>query len=139
MKSLPGKKVIYSYLRHLVVTAAAIARVYTGIHKTSLYHVTYAELKYVAIALGTSIIPQIRFTALPLAKRLVIKHYPQFAWVVTDAANAADTHLAEIAPTPVQETPTPVEVTQLPEGQFAEPTGVQPLFTEVAPANQSVN
>lgn len=78
------KTVIYSYLRHLVITAYGIALTYTSLKHQSIYKVTGAELKYVAIALWTSVLPQLRHTA-PIAVNLYIKKkYPALASALKD-------------------------------------------------------
>ena len=102
-----SRKVVYSYLRHVVGATAGILWAEANFSVLRLSHLTAHDYRMALHSLWVAAIFQTRFAVLPLVKRYVTKRYPQFVWIFNDAATAIDTRLAELTPTE----PAPVSAT----------------------------
>lgn len=131
-----NKKVIYSYLRHLVVTAAGIALAVVKVKHIPLLHLTKTDLITIANAVWLAILPQLRFAVQPLVNVYLKKKFPSLGLSIQDfiaASNPATTTAGDTLPAQVASTPANATI-----NYSATPVVVTPPTPVVETSNVSV-
>ena len=101
-----NKQVLFSYLRHLAVTAVGIAIAVIQTKHIGLTHITKSEVLTVANAVWLAVLPQLRFGAEPLINAYLKKQYPALGIVLSDLESFNSQAIDEaVAPAPVAQAP----------------------------------
>ena len=82
-----NKQALFSYLRHLAVTAAGIAIAIVQTQHIGLAHLSKTDVLTVANAVWLAILPQLRFGAKPFIDAYLKKQYPALGIVLADLAS----------------------------------------------------
>jgi len=97
-----NKQILFSYLRHLAVTAVGAVIAIVNVKHIGLTHLTKADALVVGNAVWLAILPQLRFGAEPLINAYLKKQYPALGIVLADLENFNAQAVAEqAAPAPV--------------------------------------
>ena len=84
-----NKNVVYSYLRHLLITAGGIALAVVKAKHIPLLHLTKTDLLTVANAVWLAILPQLRFAVQPLVNTYLKKKFPTLGLSLSDFVAAS--------------------------------------------------
>jgi hypothetical protein len=96
-----NKQVLFSYLRHLAVTAVGVVIAIVQTQHVGLAHLTKADVLTIANAVWLAILPQLRFGAEPLINAYLKKQYPALGIVLSDLESfnsQAEADNAKVAP-----------------------------------------
>jgi hypothetical protein len=92
-------KVIYSYLRHLVLIAYASALAYTKAKGVPITSFSKGELIWAGQAVWIAVLPQLRHAVEPGINLYLKKKYPALGIIVADLESAAKTPELPATPT----------------------------------------